>query len=137
MEFKSTHFTQSAGLICWYDTRTHYYLRVTHDERRGGRVLGIVLADDGAYDELLDEQIEISDWPQCFLRVEIDHDRLQFHASPGGGAWRSVGPVLDATKISDDYGQGLHFTGAMIGICCQDLRGTRTAADFDFFDLRS
>jgi xylan 1,4-beta-xylosidase len=50
--------------------------------------------------------------------------------------WRIIGPVLDATKISDDYGSTLRFTGAMIGICVQDLSGNRWTADFDYFDLR-
>ena len=26
LEFNPTHFAQMAGLICWYDTKTHYYL---------------------------------------------------------------------------------------------------------------
>src|SRR5947208_2724116 len=48
VEFDPTHFTQMAGLICYYDTRTHYYLRITHDGQRG-KILGIVLSDDGSY----------------------------------------------------------------------------------------
>jgi xylan 1,4-beta-xylosidase len=60
---------------------------------------------------------------------------LQFHASPDGVDWRVIGPVLDATKVSDDYGSNLHFTGAMIGICAQDLGGSKTAAEFDYFKL--
>ncbi|HTL72967.1 MAG TPA: glycoside hydrolase family 43 protein, partial [bacterium] len=55
LEFSPTHFTQMAGLICYYDTRQHFYLRVTHEEK-AGKVLGIVLTDDGAYDELADSQ---------------------------------------------------------------------------------
>jgi xylan 1,4-beta-xylosidase len=136
VEFAPTHFSHSAGLICWYDTRTHYYLRITHDESRG-TVLGIVLTDDGAYDELLDSQVEINDWKRCHLRVEIDHERLQFSASPDGKLFKMIGPVLDTTKLSDDYGQGLHFTGTLIGICAQDLQGTKTAADFDYFSLEN
>jgi xylan 1,4-beta-xylosidase len=128
LEFRPTHFTQMAGLICYYDTRTHYYLRVTE----GGK-LGIVLTDDGRYDELGDLVV---DWPRYFLRVEIDHERLQFSASPDGRAWRPIGPVLDATRLSDDYGQGLHFTGAFVGLCAQDLGGTRVAADFDYFEMK-
>ncbi len=79
--------------------------------------------------------IEVNDWPEFFLRAVIDETALQFHASPDGRDWREIGPVLDATKISDDYGSTLHFTGAMIGICAQDLSGNRKAADFDYFEL--
>ncbi len=133
MEFRPAHFTQMAGLVCYYDTRTHYYLRVTHEEGRG-TVLGITLTDDTAYDEL--PGMEINDWPRVFLRAGIDRERLQFGASPDGATWRNVGPILDASKLSDDYGGVLHFTGAMIGLCAQDLGGTGAAADFDYFDLR-
>ena len=123
-----------AGLICWYDTRTHYYLRITHEESHG-KVLGIVLTDDGKYDELTDSQIGIADWKQCYLRANIDCERLQFFASADGRQWQSIGPSLDATKLSDDYGQGLHFTGAFVGLCAQDLGGTRVVADFDYFSV--
>ena len=132
LRFAPNHFTQMAGLVFYYDTRTHYYLRVTRHEELG-TVLGIVLTDDGAYDEPGD--IEVNGWPEFFLRAVIDETSLQFHASPDGVDWRAIGPALDATKVSDDYGSILHFTGAMIGICAQDLGGCKTTADFDYFKL--
>lgn len=135
LEFFPTHYTQSAGLICWYDTRTHFYLRVTHHETLG-KILGIVLTDDNAYDELTDGQLVITDWPRCFLRAVIDRATLQFSASPDGLTWQAIGPILDASKLSDDYGSTLHFTGAFAGLCCQDLGGTHARADFDYFLLR-
>jgi xylan 1,4-beta-xylosidase len=137
LEFHPQTFNQMAGLICWYDTKTHYYLRVTHDETLG-RVLGIVLTDDGAYDELLDSQISINDWKHCHLRAEINREKLQFSASPDGMNWQFIGPVLDASKLSDDYGKSiLHFTGAFIGLCAQDMDGTKAIADFDYFEMRT
>jgi xylan 1,4-beta-xylosidase len=110
LEFSPEHFTQSAGLMCYYDTRTHFYLRVSHSEQLG-KILGITLTDDGAY----------------------DHAKLQFSASPDGKAWQNIGPVLDASKLSDDYGSVFHFTGAMVGLCCQDLKDNALGADFDYF----
>ena len=133
LEFAPEHFTQSAGLICYYDTRTHFYLRVSHHEEQG-KILGIVLTDDGSYDELV--QIAINDWKQIYLRAEIDREMLQFSTSPDGKAWQAVGPVLDASKLSDDYGTGLHFTGAFVGLSCQDLKDHALRADFDYFEYR-
>ena len=135
LEFAPDHFTQMAGLVCYYDTRQHYYLRVTHEESRG-KVLGVVLADDGVYDELTESELIVNDWNQVFLRATADGKRLQFSASPDGRAWREVGPVLDLSKLSDDYGSTLRFTGAMVGVCVQDLGGTNMAADFDYFDYQ-
>jgi xylan 1,4-beta-xylosidase len=133
LEFAPTHFTQMAGLMFYYDTRQHYYLRVTHDEKLG-TVLGVVLTDDGAYDELAESQIEINEWKQTFLRARMDREQLQFSASPDGRAWQNIGPVLDASKLSDDYGSTLRFTGAMAGVCAQDVGGTFARADFDYFE---
>ena len=131
LDFEPVHFTQSAGLICHYNTRMHYYLRVTFDEIEG-KVLGIILTDNGNYDEL-DGQLAINDWTKVFLRAEIQRESLRFSASSDGAEWQPVGPVLDASKLSDDYAQG--FTGAMIGLCAQDLSGNRLHADFDYFEL--
>jgi xylan 1,4-beta-xylosidase len=50
--------------------------------------------------------------------------------------WQSRGPLLDMLKLSDDYGSTLRFTGAMIGLCAQDVGGTFKYADFDYFDFR-
>ena len=133
LEFSPEHFTHSAGLVCYYDTRTYFYLRVTHHESLG-KILGIVFTDDAAYGELVDSQIAINDWKQIFLRANFDHAKLQFSASPDGKTWRNIGPVLDASKLSDDYGSALHFTGAMVGLCCQDLKDNALGADFDYFD---
>jgi len=133
LQFRPEHFTQMAGLIFYYDTRTHYYLRVTHEEGRG-TVLGLVLTDDAAYDELGD--IEVNDWAEFHLRLVIEETTARFHAAPDGSSWQEIGPILDATKISDDYGTILHFTGAMVGICAQDISGNRLTADFDYFELR-
>jgi xylan 1,4-beta-xylosidase len=133
LEFSPESFMQSAGLVCYYDTRTHFYLRATHDEARG-KILGIVLTDDGRYDELAETEIVVNDWRQFFLRAEIDFQKLQFSASPDGENWQKIGRILEAAKLSDDYGAGLHFTGAMVGLCAQDLSGAGLIADFDYFD---
>jgi len=135
MEFEPVNYGQSAGLVAWYNTRCHYYLRVTHDERRG-KVLGLFLTDDGVHEEYFDKQIDVNDWPRYYLRAAIDDDTLQFSASPDGKDWQNVGGVLDMTKLSDDYGVGgNNFTGAFIGVRAHDLNGTRVSAHFDHFTL--
>ena len=135
LEFAPAHFQQSAGLICYYDTRQHYCLRVTHDEIQG-KILGIVLTDDGVYDELADSQIVINDWKRAFLRARINGAALQFSASPDGKGWRDIGPALDFSELSDDYGSALRFTGAMVGLCAQDVGGGNAHADFDYFSYQ-
>lgn len=134
LQFEPQHFTQQAGLAIYYDIRGHYYLRVTHDENLG-KVLGIVLTDEGSYDEL--GNIAIADWDRVFLRAEIRAENLHFFASPDGQAWQQIGPMLDGSRLSDDYGSSLRFTGAMAALCVQDVGGTRAHADFDWFSMES
>jgi len=135
MEFSPTRFTQFAGLVCWYDTRTHYALRVTHDEKLG-RIVCVQLSDDFVYGEPPEARLAIADWPDVvWLRAEIDGVELRFLASPDGAAWTQIGGIFDASKLSDDYGSTLHFTGTMIGLSCHDVAGQRAHADFDWFEL--
>ena len=133
LQFAPENFMQSAGLVCYYDTRTHFYLRVTRHETRG-IVLGVVLTDDGTYDEPADAELVVNDWKNIFLRARVENQQLQFAASPDGRRWQIVGAELDFSKLSDDYGAGLHFTGAMVGLAAQDLGGGKCPADFDYFD---
>ena len=59
---------------------------------------------------------------------------LQFAYSTDGENWSNIGPVLDATRLSDEYANG--FTGGFVGLCAQDLDGLRTHADFDWFECQ-
>ncbi|PTX94881.1 glycoside hydrolase 43 family protein [Spartobacteria bacterium LR76] len=136
IDFSPQRFSQFAGLVAWYDTRMFYLLRVTNDELRG-KVIDIALMDDGLYDEISDGRLLVNDWQEVHLRVEINRERLQFSAAPDGTNWKLVGPELDASKLSDDYHQGLHFTGAFVGLACYDLAGQGIKADFQHFTLRA
>ncbi len=135
MEFSPTRFTQFAGLTCWYDTRTHFFLHVCHDEELG-RMVRVAFTDDTAYDEPADARLAINDWPEAvYLRARIARTDLTFEASPDGSTWTQLGGVFDMTKLSDDYGSILHFTGAMVGLCVYDVAGQGIHADFDWFEL--
>jgi xylan 1,4-beta-xylosidase len=72
------------------------------------------------------------------LRVDIDFERMLFAYRVEGEdkEWRWLPQQLDASILSDEAtapGQP-NFTGAFIGMACQDLAGTTRAADFDYFD---
>ncbi|EKD59550.1 MAG: CP4-6 prophage, predicted xylosidase/arabinosidase, partial [uncultured bacterium] len=51
------------------------------------------------------------------------------------GAEQPLGPVLDASVISDEGGRGEHasFTGAFVGMVAHDLTGQGWSADFTRF----
>ena len=52
------------------------------------------------------------------------------------GEWRRVGPVLDASILSDEAGGGEHrsFTGAFVGMVAFGAAGGEISADFRRFD---
>jgi len=135
LDFSPSRYSQFAGLLAWYDTRMFYYLRVSWDEGLG-KFIDILVMDDGIYDELEASRLGIAEWAEVHLRAEIDHVRLQFSASQNGKEWLSVGPILDASKLSDDYHQGLHFTGAFLGLGAHDVGGQGAVADFSHFTLK-
>lgn len=133
LDFRPTHYSQQAGLVFWYDTGTHYYLRVTDTD--GRRTIGLVARDEGRPEEFADSDLDCADWPLVHLRLTVQDAVARFFASPDGVNWQSVGPAVDATRISDDYGGALRFTGAFVGICAQDLANHAAVADFDYFEL--
>ena len=74
------------------------------------------------------------------LRVEMDYERLHFAYRVEGADhdWRWLPQQFDASILSDEAtAPGLpNFTGAFVGMACQDLAGTMKAADFDSFEYR-
>lgn len=131
LEFNPTAFQQMAGLTAMYDAATHYYLFVSYDDVQG-KHLNLFACDHENLEWPLEQAISIAGWEQIYLRVTINADTLQFAYAPDGLTWTPIGPALDASKLSDEYGRG--FTGAFVGLCAQDWSGQRIPADFDWFE---
>jgi len=72
------------------------------------------------------------------LRVEVDYERLRFAYRTNGSGWQWLPEQFDASILSDEASApGLpNFTGAFVGMACQDLAGTAMPADFDWFEYR-
>lgn len=135
VEFEPVSFQQMAGLVCLYDTQNFYYLYITRDETLG-KCLGIFSCQNNTFEQPLDREVPIEGWQRCYLKVDVDHDRLQFSYSSDGVHWLVIGPVFDASTLSDEFCKEGQYTGAFVGLCCQDLSGRRKPADFDFFEYR-
>ncbi|WP_226527463.1 hypothetical protein [Metabacillus niabensis] len=48
-------------------------------------------------------------------------------------SFEKIGPEIEDSSLSDEACEQGWFTGAMVGICCQDMTGDAIAADFDWF----
>ncbi len=131
VDFHPTTFQQMAGLIAYYDTENHFYLRISHDETLG-RTLNIIATDAATSCELLADDVPLPDTGEISLRLTLKGAALNFAYSLPGGSWKSIGPTLNGAVLSDDYSH-LGFTGAFVGMCCQDLTGQRLHADFSRF----
>lgn len=135
VEFEPDTFQQMAGLTAYYDLNNFYYLNVTWHEVKG-KILDIVKKDAGIFDEPLKDKVSIEGWERVYLRVDVDYHMLQYSYSKDGNDWIKIGTSFDASVLSDEYTVPNRFTGAFVGICCQDLSGQRRAGDFDFFEYR-
>lgn len=139
VDFSPEHFQQMAGLVAYYNTNNHAYLHVSRDVDSGQRVLRVTVNRLGSLTEPT-APVELADGP-VDLAVEFRHDRYQFQWRQGSAAWQDFGASLDTAMLSDEYvtrfedgfARSFGFTGNFIGLACQDLSGTRLAADFDHF----
>jgi xylan 1,4-beta-xylosidase len=138
VEFEPQHFQQMAGLICYYGGSKFHYLYVSHDEVAGKHLRVMSALPDQVQQDAFTSPIAIPSGVPVQLRVEVDYERLRFAYRMDEEAWQWLPEQFDASILSDEAtAPGLpNFTGAFVGMCCQDLAGTRLAADFDYFDYR-
>jgi xylan 1,4-beta-xylosidase len=124
---------QRAGLVVWYDRLGHHLLAVTGGP--DGPELVVSTSDCGDYREVT-TGIGVGDWPSVRLRARIDGLRLEYDASPDGRHWSPAGPPLDLAVVSDDRGDRLRFTGAMVGVAAEDTGPGTLVAEFSSFAVR-
>ncbi len=138
MEFEPEHFQQSAGLVCYYNSAKFHYLHVSHDGVIGKHLRVMTCTPDSPQTDAFTAPIAIPSGQPVELRVEVDEERLLFAFRLRGGDWQWLPQVFDASILSDEAtapGQP-NFTGAFVGVACQDGAGTACVADFDWFEYR-
>jgi xylan 1,4-beta-xylosidase len=137
MDFDPAHFQQAAGLVCYYGANKFHYLHVTHDEAHGRHIRVMSALPDAPVGDAFTTPIAIPAGP-IGLRVEVDEERLFFAWRLGDGAWERLAQTFDASILSDEAQMpgSPNFTGAFVGMACQDMSGTGAPADFDYFRYR-
>jgi xylan 1,4-beta-xylosidase len=148
LEFAPVSFQQAAGLCCYYNAHKYHYLYVSADAR-GRRFIDVMscrgdpthavawpLREGHTDPETFDERFALPAEGPVRLRCEVDQHRLRFLWAVDDGDWQAMPVTLDYSVISDEGGKGEHssFTGAFVGMCCQDLSGRDCPADFDYFE---
>ncbi|MCC5805426.1 MAG: glycoside hydrolase family 43 protein [Opitutales bacterium] len=132
MEFSPTEFQQEAGLGAYYDGAHNYFAGVTAEDdgnrwiRLTAVVGGTAVLPEGGRHRLTGEG-------GVSLRGALSGERLRFFFREDEAQdWTPLGPELDATVLSDDYGS-ITFTGAFWVLAAFDATGQRAPADFKDF----
>ena len=138
MEFEPEHFQQMAGLVCYYNSAKFHYLYVSHDAKIGKHLRVMTCSPDGVQSDAFTPPIAIPSGKPIHLRVEVDYERLNFAYRVDGSDWQWLPQQFDASILSDEAtAPGLpNFTGAFVGVACQDTAGTAAPADFDYFEYQ-
>lgn len=139
VEFEPDSIQQMAGLVCYYDTSNYIYLFITYKEN-GGRCINVMINDLDQFSYVFKEDEVLPEQGKIYLRADVDYANLVYSYSCDGVSYKQIGPVLDYSKLSDEYlkERGVErFTGSFVGICCQDFTGQHIHADFDYFTYKS
>ena len=140
VEFEPEHFQQAAGLVCYYNAAKFHYLHVTHDDTLGKHLRVMSCVPDSPQTDSFTPPIAIPAGARIELRVEVDHERLLFayRVEDRDSAWQWLPQQFDASILSDEAAAPgtPNFTGAFVGVACQDMAGTAHPADFDWFEYR-
>ncbi|WCM29037.1 glycoside hydrolase family 43 protein [Sphingomonas sp. QA11] len=139
VEFDPQSYQQAAGLICYYNSSKFHYLFVTAGEHGGRQIQVMSALPDSPQADAFSQIHDIAAQGRIHLRAEVDYERLRFaFRVEGDSEWTWLREQFDASILSDEASApGLpNFTGAFVGMACQDGSGRRLPADFDWFDYR-
>jgi xylan 1,4-beta-xylosidase len=141
LDFQPAHFQQLAGLVCYYNTYHWLYAYVSRGGN-GERVLQVLACDKYQVSEMLPEPVVLPKEGTVGLRLDWNGPDVQFFYAITADEWRKAGSCLDGSILSDDYVQDAEhryrpaFTGAFVGVCCQDLSGQGGMATFSNWEYR-
>ncbi len=141
LDFAPADERQFAGLTGYYSRYNFHYLAVTaHADGRRELLLmsSIVSFPDGRL-TFPAAPVPIPDTGRVRLKFEVRGPAGRFFYALEGGDWQAIGPVLDASILSDECGGHAEhgsFTGAFVGMAASDLNGTACPADFTDFVYR-
>ena len=138
LAFNPDTFQQAAGLVNYYNTENWSALQLTWNEEKG-RVLDLSVCDNFTFDRpLRGNEIPVPDEVEyVYIRSEVQTNTYHYSYSFDGEAWTQIPVTLYSYKLSDDYIRGGgFFTGAFVGMQCQDTSGEGKPADFDYFTYK-
>ena len=139
MDFDPQSFKQLAGIVLLYDMDNWVYMHLSMNERNR-RCISVYQAENKHYTCLYDE-VTVPDKGIIHMRADVRDcvAELQYRISDNGmtrqkegaaAAWTTAVEGLDVSFLSDEACMDGWFSGAVYGICCEDLTGSGAFADF-------
>ena len=131
--FKPGSLEEMAGLVFYYNSGHYHYLHLTFEETLKLRVITC----DRRHESIVAETPVAAGLIQ--LKGHFTKNTIQFFHKQQEQDWQPIGDLLDGSILSDDYVQHDHgtykaaFTGAFVGLCCQDLLDGGAIAYFKHF----
>jgi xylan 1,4-beta-xylosidase len=136
LQFDPEDFQQMAGLVCYYNGAKFHYFYISYDDTIGKHLRVMSALPDQVQSDAFTAPMPIAANGSVELRVDVDFERLRFGFRTNRQEWTWLPEVFDASILSDEAsapGQP-NFTGAFVGMCCQDGSGLGRHADFDYFE---
>lgn len=136
LRFKPGAKDEGAGLVFYYNSGHYHYLQLTFDQ---GLKLQVITCDRRK--ETLIAETSVSAGP-VQLKGHFIKNAIRFFWKQQDQDWQAIGGTLDGSILSDDYVQhdnGTYkaaFTGAFVGLCCQDLSDGGAIAHFKYFNYQ-
>lgn len=135
MSFEPENFNHMAGIACYYNYDNYYYLFISRNDE-GRRCMEVLTSENKKLTE--SQRIQLNDeQADVFLRAEARGAELRFYYALEEGRYQPIGGVLDMRMISDERIDGNGFTGAMVGVSCQDLCGSGVKAYVKWMNYES
>ncbi|WP_353855555.1 glycoside hydrolase family 43 protein [Bacillus sp. Bos-x628] len=134
VSFFPENFQQAAGLVNYYNTENWTALQVTYDEELG-RILELSVCQNLAFSQPLNDKIVIPDGvPYVYIKVTVQQETYHYSFSFNQQDWKKIDISFESSHLSDDFIRGGgFFTGAFVGMQCQDTSGAHLPADFKYF----
>ncbi|MCM0582671.1 family 43 glycosylhydrolase [Weissella diestrammenae] len=136
--FQPTHYSQSAGMLMYYDAQNWLYARLYFSESLQSIALGILQAKNGERIEYVHDRVAIPNG-QVKLRFATENG----HTSIGYAVadhWQLLASTIDTSYLSDEGVGGSEgeiggFTGLLCGLGAVDAYRHTSKATFNYFKM--
>lgn len=135
LRYNPTSFHQMAGLIYRYSEENQFYFKVSYEKSTDKRTLNVLKFNK--FNFTMGEEVEIPKDGDIYLKLEIENGYGYFYYSFDKKEYFKFPTLIESEIVSDDNEMALGFTGAFVGMACQDMQYENTYADFLSFEYKN